>query len=392
VPRAKRLEDGGSVVAITQKFLRNLKPPKTGRKEYFSDTLPAFGLRVSHTGHASYFLLMRKRYEVMVTRWTIGTTAQYSPEEAWKVAQGWIQDIREGRDPKPKAAAAPADTVAALVPVFVKRHLKESAPKSWDRVEARINNHVVPAWGKRPIASITKKDAFEWRDNLMDTGLGAGTRNIFLARQRDYIAISPFDDVPLPPQGEARERVLTDAELVAVYKAAEALGPKPCAYIRALILTGQRREEVASMRWGDIDADLWTIPREDMKGRRAHTVPLTPQALAVIATQPRVGKNPHVFPGDRGDVTHMKNYGDLKARLDKAAPGVAHWTLHDARRTCITGMTSLGVSSDIAGRVVAHAQAGVTNRVYNQHDYLAERRAALTLWSDHVAALVAGKA
>jgi integrase len=206
------------------------------------------------------------------------------------------------------------------------------------------------------------------------------------AVKRGSISENPFANLPVAPV-EKRDRVLSDEELSAVWKATDRPGPYN-AIVRTLVLTGQRREEVAGMAWAELDDDLstWTIPASRAKNGVAHVVPLSVPVQALLRGFPRQAGNDLVFPGLRGP---FSGFGKAKAQLDKAS-GVRDWRLHDIRRTTATGLQKLGVRLEVTEAVLNHvagSRAGIVG-IYQRHDYASEKRAALDAWGAHVAAIV----
>jgi integrase len=184
--------------------------------------------------------------------------------------------------------------------------------------------------------------------------------------------------------------VLTDDELRSVWRATEGPGSFN-AIVRALLLTGQRREEVAAMTWDDVAADLsaWTIPGTRAKNGVAHLVPLSSQAQTILRAAPHIEGNDLVFPGLRGP---FNGFSKAKEALDKAS-GVNNWRLHDLRRSLATGLQKLGVRLEVTEAVLNHvsgSRAGVVG-LYQRHNWADEKRAALNAWGAHVAALIEGR-
>jgi integrase len=191
-----------------------------------------------------------------------------------------------------------------------------------------------------------------------------------------------------PEGGKARERVLTDDELAAVWRACQ--DDDHGRIVRLLMLTACRRQEVGGMTWSEVDQDgVWTIPGNRTKNHREHALPLPAAALAIITAVPRMVDRDHLF-GVRGE--GFRRWSAGKAALDERA-GVAAWTLHDIRRSVATRMADLGVQPHIVETILNH-QSGHKDGVagtYNRSIYEAEVRAALAMWCDHVTALVSGK-
>jgi integrase len=177
----------------------------------------------------------------------------------------------------------------------------------------------------------------------------------------------------------ARERVLTDAELRAVWDASGEMGYPYGPLIRLMILTGQREREIADMVWTEINFDqaLWTIPAARMKGDRAHQVPLAPAALALLQSMPQFTKGDYLFTTTNG-AKSVNGFSKAKVRIDKLS-GVEGWKFHDLRRTMRTHLSALPVQDMVRELVIAHARPGL-HKVYDQHTYREEKRQCLVLW------------
>jgi integrase len=186
--------------------------------------------------------------------------------------------------------------------------------------------------------------------------------------------------------------VLTDPEWRAVWAATESEGAFN-AIVRMLILTGQRREEVAAMTWGELSADLstWTIPGSRAKNGLTHIVPLSQQAQAILEGRPRPDDNPYAFPGPARGA--FKSFGSAKTALDRAC-GVEGWVLHDLRRTVATNLQKLAVRLEVTEAVLNHvsgSRAGIVG-IYQRHEWADEKRMALNAWGEHVAAIIGDRA
>ena len=175
-----------------------------------------------------------------------------------------------------------------------------------------------------------------------------------------------------------RDRVLTNEEWQKVWDATfkDNLG----AYFRFLMLSAQRKDNVASMKWEEIHGNLWTIPAEKFKATKkesakAHEVPLTPALMEILENQPKLG--PFVF-GPTG-LKQLRLGSREKDRLAKKA-GVDDWRIHDLRRTAATRMTENKIPRFIVERVLGHADRSVT-AVYDRANYREEKRQALNVLS-----------
>jgi integrase len=194
------------------------------------------------------------------------------------------------------------------------------------------------------------------------------------------------------PPPKSRERVLSDDELVAVWKACDGLAPQYGALVRLLILSGQRLRECGHMKRSELSAGLalWTLPGERTKNARVHTVPLAPQARAIIEALPRSSET---FVFSLGDDEPLESFSRMKRRLDALVSVTEPWTLHDLRRTVATGLQRLGVQLPVTEACLNHASGSISGiaAVYQRHDYADEKRAALASWAEHVEAMVEGR-
>jgi integrase len=220
----------------------------------------------------------------------------------------------------------------------------------------------------------------------------ATIRKLFYwALDRGVIDASPCVRVPVPAKAADRDRILNDDELRGVWNACEPLKWPFGPLVRMLILTGQRRDEVATMRWHDIDAGgaLWTIPRELTKSDRAHEIPLSSPALHIIAALPKVDAR-LVFTTN-GKVP-VAGFSNAKRRLDELSQ-VQDRHLHDLRRTAATGMARLGIAPHVVEKVLNHRSGVISGvaAIYNRASYDAEKRAALEAWARKVHAIVDGE-
>ena len=223
---------------------------------------------------------------------------------------------------------------------FVERHAKVHN-RSWRLTERLLEREVLPRWGNRPINTISRHDVVALLDAIVDRGapiqanrLLAVLRKMFnWACERGTLTGSPCDRVKAPAPAVQRDRVLTDAELTQVWRGAAALGYPFGPIVQLLTLTGQRRNEVAAMRWSELDPalTLWTLPAERVKNNNVHQVPIATAARAILAGLPRFAGCNFVFTtsGRRS----ASGFSRAKAALDQAAPGIKPWVLHDLRRS-----------------------------------------------------------
>ena len=200
------------------------------------------------------------------------------------------------------------------------------------------------------------------------------------------IDFSPAEGISSLYREVSRDRVLTDQELAAVILAARRMPPPYGLIVEFLALTGQRREEVAQLKWDELDEKTrtWTIPGSRTKNKKAHIVHLSTPAWNVIDA---CSGEPYVFGTARGK--RFQRFGREKHAVDRLC-GITGWRLHDLRRTIVSGMARLGIPPHVADKILNH-QAGTISgvaAVYQRHDFLAERKEALDRWGGHVGEIV----
>ena len=250
-------------------------------------------------------------------------------------------------------------------------------------------------WLAAPAASLGQEDAVRVLD-AAKTGRGpiAANRLQAVCRacwgwavKRGSLNANPWQATPRPARERSRERVLSDAELAVIWKAAAAMDAPWNTIVPLMILTGQRRQEVAGLAWKELDLEggEWHLPAERVKNGRAHNVPLVPAAVDLLKAKKRSGVL--VFENTRK--TAPSGFGKVAARLIKATKAAGHaepWTLHDIRRTVATGLQRLGVRLEVTEAVLNHvsgSRAGIVG-VYQRHGWETEKRAALEAWTAHV--------
>ena len=192
-----------------------------------------------------------------------------------------------------------------------------------------------------------------------------------------------------PSPETQRDRVLTEDEIRAVWAGCDAEPGIIADAFRLMLVTAQRRGEVLSMRWQDVDGSWWTIPAELAKNGLAHRVPLSRQALAILERLRKRANGPWVFPSPTTD-RPIENPQKAAERLRERSK-VADLRLHDLRRTAASLMTGMGISRLTVKKILNHAERDVT-AVYDRHSYDPEKRTALDAWGRRLEAIVSGTA
>jgi integrase len=385
---------------LTELAIQKARPPAKGQIELWDGALPGLGLRISAGGTKAWVLVYRMHGRPR--RFTFGRWPMLGLINARKAARKALGVVEAGMDPAAIRAENrernERDTFEAVVSHFIERYAKPKN-RSWRETERLLQRELVPLWRRRPIATISRRDVIEALDAIVDRGAPviacrtlAAVRKLFnWSLERGIIEATPVTGIGAPASVESRDRVLDDEELAAVWRACDGLRWPFGPMFKLLILTGQRRDEVASMLWRDLDFErrIWTLPREVTKSDRAHIVPLSPLALDLLSSLPRLGEG-YVFPSRRqASDQPASGFSHAKARLDRLS-GVKGWRLHDLRRTVASGMARLGVLPHVIERVLNHVTGslGGVAGVYNRFGYEPEMRRALDAWGQHVEGLL----
>lgn len=375
---------------LTDAKIAAIKPPASGQQEHPDHKVTGLRLRVGSGGKKTWTL--RRRVGDKVINRKLGNYPGMGLAAARKAAEAVLEAIE--RDGSTEALERTFGAVAAH---WLANEAK-GKNKGWREQERRLELHVLPSWRDRKIAEIRRGDVRELiggiEGEVLPNRVLAAVRRIFnYALEQDWLAASPAQGVKAPKAETARDRVLDMAEIARIWRSADLLGYPAGAFFRLLILTGQRRTEVASMRWADLDQEggVWTLPASSTKAARAHVVPLPAAAAKIIEGLPELG--PFALTSD-GE-THFQHYSKAKSALDKfiAATGdpLEPWNIHDIRRSVATHAVRLGASVETVSRLLNHAAAGVTRKVYALHDFIPEKRHALDTWAAEINRAVNGE-
>ena len=387
---------------LTARAVETAKPAAV-RREIPDALMPSLYLVVQPSGTKSW--AVRYRHKGTTRKFTLGSHPAVDLKTARALAGKALRAAAEGRDPgqeKAQARAARADTIDRAVAQFIERHCKrKNRPRTAQETERLFRLHVMPRWRGRAVSSITRRDVLDVLDRVVDAGAPIAANRVSATRKlfnwlvaRDVIATSPCAGVKPPTDERSRDRVLDDKELRAVWLAAEEIGWPFGAMVKVLVLTGQRRDEVARMEWSEIDLGdkLWTLPRERVKNDEKHEVPLSDTAVAVLKSVPRIAGSRYVFTTN--GKAPSSGYSKGKRRLDALLSDMPPWRLHDLRRTTASGMARLGINLPVIEKVLNHASgsfAGIVG-VYQKHEFSQEKRHALDAWGAFVAGLAGDKA
>jgi integrase len=397
---------------LTDIAVKAIKP----KAEYFEEVDGTSGLRLAifPSGKKSWIARYRRPDSGKTAKLTIGKYPEISLSTA-RIRVSEARDaVSKGTDPgenkkraKISANEAEAARRADTIELHVKQHLQRYEGEvgkghlsegHYRQARLVLEDRAVVAWHSRPVSEISRRDVRELAEQITATrGPIAGNRAFEHIRkffnelvEREIIARSPCVGLKRLAKEQARERVLSEGEIKSLMAALDAIGGPIAAAIRLMLLTGQRRSEVAGMTWGEVSGDMWRLPGTRTKNNRAHDVPLSRQAIAVIEQQPRISDFVFTTTGSKPVV----NFTRIKKQIDAIMKPEAPWVVHDLRRCVASGMAGLGITLPVIEKVLNHASGtfrGVL-AVYQRHDFRNEKRDALARWGDHLERIVKGKA
>jgi integrase len=391
--------------ALTALAVEKAKPGVV-RREIPDGLLRGMYLVVQPSGVKSW--AVRYRHRGVSRKLTLGAWPAIDLATARNLGATALRRVAEGFDPAAEKQDTKrvtiADSVEHIIADYLARHVRQKrTARETDRI---LRREVEPAWKGRRIQDIAKRDIISLIDAIEQRGVPIMARRTFAIVRamfswcvdKDILAASPCAGLRPPGQPRFRDRVLTDAEIARVWRAADVIGHPYGPQIKLLILTGCRRAEIADLRWSEVDIEgrMIRLPRERCKNDTAHEVPLSDAALAVLASIPR-GRTDLVFPSATGRTSTAK-FTKAKSCLNAAiaADGdeaMPVWVVHDIRRTVASGLARLGINLPVIEKCLNHTSgsfAGIVG-VYQRHSFADEKRAALEAWARFVTALVENK-
>ena len=382
----------------------------------WDDRLSGFGFKVTPKGSKIFVYQYRLGGRGSpVRRYTIGKYGELTAEQARREAETLALKVAQGIDPQSLKAEKVRISVELAFSVYVDRFHKDYLTKAWRASErdalVLLHRYAVPVLRNKPLPDITRKDITAVlvgaRDKVATASLLFATlrRMMRWAVNQGDLERSPMEGMDAPAKAPSRDRVLSDDELRLVWRVSFSLGYPFGQIIRLLIVTGARREEVASLDWAELaqgDA-VWTLPPSRSKNGVAARQPLSSTAVAELdALAAPQGEWPKVgLLFTTTGVTPCSGHSKAKARLDgeiarlSTEEGIAPpapWRVHDLRRTLATGLQRLGVRFEVTEAILNHvsgSKSGVAG-IYQRHDWADEKRAALQAWAHHVERLLTG--
>jgi integrase len=386
---------------LTDKMVAALALPKGKLDQVFwDDDIPLFGVRLRAGGAKRW--VYQYRVGAKQRRVILGVVSAVSAAQARKTAAELHARVQLGEDPassKAERRARAAETMDAALRIYMARQRERLKPLSYRQCERHLVKHAKALHGlqlaridRRTIA--TRLSAIAAKSGPVEANRVRTSLSAFFAwaLRQGLVEANPVVGTEKRPE-QSRDRVLNDDELRAIW-AATAGQEDHSAIIRLLALTALRADEIASLRFSEVNGDQIVLPADRTKNSREHVVPMTTPVKAILEARPRRPDRDFVFGRrqDGGFTGWSATKKMLDARIAESGAVVARWTTHDLRRTAATRMGELGVAPHVIEAVLDHVsghKAGVAG-TYNRASYESQKRAALTVWSEHLLAVVTG--
>jgi integrase len=378
------------------------------RTEVPDAILPGLYLIVQPDGRKKSWAV-RYRHQGKPVKYTIGPYPRIGLAAAREHGRKVLEKASYGADPhgdKRRQAASPeANTFNVVVPRYLLQHAK--AHRSTGRIRRYFEVDVLPQWGRKRLDEIERRDVLALVDAVVARGSPFSANTVLKnvkafynwAMEKDLVASSPCKGLKPPAVSTGRERVLNDDELRWLWQACGGLGVTG-GFVRMLMLTGQRRTEVAGLSEAELIGRVWTIPAARTKNKHEHRLQLPEAAVQVLANVPRIGTKGLYFTLD--GAKPISGFSAAKERVDAAmlaqakADGVTEipaWTFHDIRRTVASNLAKLDIAVHVAEAVLNHKSGTIKGvaAVYNRYDYAREKEQALAAWANALDEIVSGQ-
>lgn len=384
-------------------------PPDNGQAEYKDTTATGLYLRVYSTGLGVFVHRYKIEGQRRVFTLPISELSKSSKESEVSAALTQARALHAQQRTQIKARNDPAierdlkaheinsmPTVLEFAHIYIERYAKPKK-KSWPEDQRQLDSDVIPALGSLKLNLVTRSHITALLDRKQDTGaIVARNRLISLlskffsyALERGLINANPVTGVKRTKE-TSRERALTEDEIRQLWTVTEATGnfsPSVRLALRLILLTGQRPSEVAQMHESQINGNLWTMP--DTKNGRAHTIPLSDMALAILDDARPHMRNGFLLPATNGQIMDKNILPKAMKRIQWANQANKPRP-HDLRRTCITELSTLGFSRLVQDKVANHIDSTVGG-IYDRYDYAKEKQQALDAWARKLSELIHGQ-
>lgn len=384
---------------FSNQYLKILRAVDGKQVDYWDAQTSGLVLRVSPSGTKTFCFNYTNPGNRAI-RLKLGRYPALSLAEARELVRQKQAMLHNGLDPAAEKQKISTQYLNDLFPIVLERYATEYVRCKLKRAEeylSLIRNHFGTQWTKVPIRQISRRDInraiveSQARQTPGATNNAVAALRAFFgwAADQGIVELNPCQGIGLPNKVRVRDRVLTDDEISKIWNAAMVVGYPYGHIVRLLLLTGQRRSEVAGILWSELDCatGTWTLSKDRTKARRKHIVPLCSLARQLISEVPKTNCD-LLFPS-HSNSTPVSGFSKWKTELDCACD-VKNWTLHDLRRTAASRMASLNVQPHIIERILNHSTGGLTQlaQTYNVYGYTAELRQALDSYDEFLMTLI----
>jgi integrase len=406
-------------VSLTDRSLKALrKPDPDGKRVIVWDAImPSFAVRVSAKGKVGYYAVRRPKGSTTLAWILLGHYPAMGLGDARKAVAATLAVLESGQHPKKleqerrrseeKAKReAEGNSFEAIADKFTRQYLPRMRPNSRRLYELYLRRELIPQLGHKPVAEIRRRDVIGLVEKI-ETNSGKASALGALSCLRKVLNWALQRDIPgfeanpaaairtldLLGPSKSRDRLLSDAELAAIWRAFPQVGEPFASIYKLLTLTGARLREIAAAKWPEVNLDAATLTVEAERTKNGDTliIPLPPLAVELLRSVPRLS-GPYVFGFATAGQRPPGALSAAKARLDAAitAAQVAMpaFVIHDLRRTVRSNLGRLGIPANIAELTIGHKQGNTLIQTYDRWAYLDERRQALQRWERFLLSIV----
>jgi integrase len=390
---------------LTYRFVDAATTEGKDRIEYRDEIETGLVFRITKTGTKTFSY--RYSYKGTDKRYTLGEYPALKLQDARKKAQKLRAIVDDGKDPQyQKLIEKKKDTpptVEELAERFIKQHVSQLRPATQNSYTHRINKKIVPEFGKFRIEDLTRRMILNYLEEMVfEDGQDVNAnrvRAIFssmlsFGMDKDIIDHNIVKTIKPVGRETARERLYSSDEIRALWLSFEEMREPVQSLFKMLLLTGQRKSETQSMRWDQIEGDVWKIPSQSTKGDRTHYVPLNEMAMELLeGVKPLTGGSEWVFESFYHPGSHLKNVHGSVETIQELS-GVEDFRIHDLRRTAASNMARLGTDRTVLGKLLNHkglsGDSAIT-AVYDRYEYMKEKRIALAKWERSLQEIITGE-
>lgn len=391
------------VKRFTETSVDKMKPHPEKRLEIGDAITPGLSLRITPNGHKSWTSHFRFGGKQM--RLSLGTYPAISLKKARALAWDVKRDLDMGINPVKKRKEQikaqlqeeeTTKTVAELSKEYIERDAKPKN-RTWKGTQQVFDNHILPAIGFMEVDKVRRRDILKMLEPLARSERPHAANHVLVAVRRmfnwaievDELEYNPCTKIKKPVPVVSRDRFFNDDECRRFWLACDKVGYPYGPLCKLLLLLGQRAQEIATLRWQDIDFDekVIRLSADKVKNKKNHEVPLSDQAIEIIQGLPRFKGGKYLFSTSHGRQA-VNGFGKAKAWF-KEEFEAEDWRYHDLRRSCATGLARLGVRRDTIRQVLNHSDNSVT-AIYDRYGYMPEKRHALDIWARHLQELIEG--